>query len=108
MSESQEAQMARQDERIKNILDSQIGYRNDIKEMSTQLGQMFHMLSGIENRLKVLEEKSEPSEDMVKEYTELKQQVAGAKAIIRTIWVVLAGLFATGMALKTEIIKLLG
>ena len=107
MSESQEAQMARHDERIKSIIDNQATYRKDMTELSNQFGQMFQMLSNIENRLKVVEESMEPNADMLEEYNALKHEVAGARRIMKVIWGIIAGLFALGLTLRNEIASLL-
>lgn len=106
MSESPEVQMARQDERIKGISKTQEEFRQGMKEMTEQFGQMFSALSNMENRLKVLEEKMEPSAEMMDEYNTLKHEVAGARRIMKVIWSIAAGLFALVITLRHDIAKL--
>lgn len=105
MSESPEERIARHDERIKTIIENQVTYQKQMSELGYQFGQMFQMLANIENRLKEVEEKTEPNSQMLEEYKTLKHEVAGAKRVMRVIWGIIAGLFALGLTLRDDIIN---
>lgn len=105
MSENNEAILARQDERMKLIMGKLSELHTDQKEMSNRMGQMFAILSNMENRVKVLEEFSGKNEEFAAEINNLKHEVAGAKKVIKGMWWTLSGMVAIGVALKNELTK---
>ena len=107
MSDANEVNLARQDERMKIIVEMLTQSRSDQKEMNSQLTQMLTTLSNIDNRVRILEESLETSQEMHREFTALKYEIAGAKRVIRWLWVSVSGLVAFGVAIKAELMKLL-
>lgn len=105
MSENNEVILARQDERMKLIIEKLNELHNDQREVSNRMGQMFAILSNVENRVKVLEESVSKNEELAEEINNLKYEVAGAKKVIKVIWWTLSGMVAMGLALKNEITK---
>lgn len=105
MGESPEVQLAVQAERMQNILEMLQEDRADKKELVLKVGQMFQILTAIENRVKVLEEHAEKSDEIRQEYLALKSEISGAKKVIRGLWIAIAGTLAFGMSIKTELIN---
>ena len=105
MSGSPEVRLAVQAERMQNILDMLQADREDKKELTLKVGQMFQILTAIENRVKVLEEHAEKDEDIREEYLALKNEISGAKKVMRGLWIAIAGTLAFGMSIKTELIN---
>ena len=105
MGESPEVQLAVQAERMQNILEMLQEDRADKKELQLKVGQMFQILTAIENRVKVLEEYAEKSDEIRQEYLALKSEISGAKKVIRGLWIAIAGTLAFGMSIKTELIN---
>lgn len=105
MPETPEVHMARQDERLKNIQEMLQQDRQDKKELSLQVAQMFQILTNIENRVKVLEEHAEKHAEIAEEFAALKSEVIGAKKVIRSLWLILSGLVALGVSIKTELFE---
>ena len=64
MGDSPEVRLAVQAERMQNILEMLQEDRADKKELTLKVGQMFQILTAIENRVKVLEEHAEKDEDI--------------------------------------------
>lgn len=105
MSENSEATLARQDERMKLIIEKLTELHTDQREMSNRMGQMFAILSNMENRVKVLEESMGKNGEFSEEINNLKHEMAGAKKVIKGMWWTLSGMVAIGITLKNELIK---
>lgn len=104
MPESNDVQLARQDERLQNIQQMLLEHRADAKEHGDKIAQMFQILSSMENRIKVLEEMAEKNAEMQQEYATLKNEVAGAKKMARALWISISALAAVGLSIKNQLI----
>ena len=106
MSDSNEAVLARYGERLRFIQESISQDRQDKKELSDQMSQMFILLGSIDNRLREVEEKVSEQSPIFDEIVQLRHEIAGAKKVTRWIWLAISAMTAVTVSLKTELLEI--
>lgn len=106
MSESNEVVLARYGERLLHIQEALTQNIADKKELEKRVEQMFTLLSAIENRLTLVEEKVEDQSEVFAEIVQLKHEIAGAKKVTRWIWAALSGMAALALSIKAELLDI--
>jgi len=106
MSDSNEVMLARYGERLTFIQEALTQNTLDKKELSTRVEQMFVLLSSIDNRITLLEEKVDDQSPILEEITQLKHEIAGAKKVTRWIWVTLSAMAAFALSIRAELLEI--
>lgn len=106
MPDSNEVVLARYGERLQFIQESISQDRQDKKELSDQMSQMFILLGSIDNRLREVEEKVSEQSPIFDEIVQLRHEIAGAKKVARWIWLAISAMTAVTVSLKTELLEI--
>lgn len=103
MTEPVEAQLARLDERLKNIADAINKEAKTASELREWLHKMDKSITSINNRVAVVESSLAKSAPTISEFVNLKHKIQGAGILGRWIWIIAAGMIGFLYGIKEKI-----
>lgn len=108
MPDSNEVMLARYGERLTFIQEALVESKEDRKQLEAQVQKMFTLLSQVDNRVRLVEERLEEQAPILEEIVQLKHEIAGAKKVTRWLWAaltVMSGIVLSNKAALMEWFK---
>ena len=105
MPDSNEVTLARYGERLTFIQEALVESKEDRKQLEAQVQKMFTLLSQVDNRVRLVEERLEEQTPILEEIVELKHEIAGAKKVTRWLWAALTVMSGIALSNKAALLE---
>lgn len=102
--ESTETQLARQDERLKRILEELVAARDSRKDQYESIEKLGRSLTSIEGRVENVENSLAITKPTIDEFIIIKHKVLGAGLFGRWVWAIAASVVTFLFSMREQII----